>query len=141
MQIPSVKKDLEDAKLKLTRSRIAILEILKSEKRPLDVSEIILYLEKLKVETDQATVYRSLNAFYEKGLIKRFELQEGKFRYEMSGNDHHHLICENCGRIEDISDCNLDSLENEITRKKKFVVKRHALEFFGLCERCAKKLT
>ena len=72
-----------------------------------------------------------LDAFLTHGIITRIEFQEGKFRYELTGEEHHHLLCSNCGKIEDISDCNLSGLEEEIRQKKGFLVKRHVLEFFG----------
>lgn len=122
--------------LKKTKARYAILHIFDEVKRPLDVAEIVQYLEKHDSAVDQATVYRILDAFHKKGVINQFEFQEGKFRYELAGSDHHHLICENCGRIEDISDCGIDRWEKEIKKRKGFIVKRHALEFFGVCQSC-----
>lgn len=122
---------------KKTPSRIAVLDVLQDERRPLDVGEILTFLQGRNIEINQATVYRMLDAFYKNGLIHRFEFQEGKYRYEIAGRrDHHHLICENCGQIADISDCGVGELEDEIQAKKKFLVKRHALEFYGLCQNC-----
>jgi Fur family ferric uptake transcriptional regulator len=77
--------------------------------------------------------------FTEKGLTKQIQLQEGKFRYELAtAAEHHHLVCTKCGDIQDISDCNIDGLEKDIEKKKKFKVTSHALEFFGLCSNCQK---
>jgi len=47
-------------------------------------------------------------------------------------------MCENCGKIEDIPDTTLPSFEKEIAKRHKFLVKRHSLEFFGLCDECQK---
>lgn len=139
MQISHTEKiQLQDSGLKGTKTRVAVLHILSEENRPLDVAEIINGLEKHNIAADQATVYRILDIFAQKGLIQRFEFQEGKFRYEKSGDDHHHLICEQCGKIEDISDCDINDLEKDIQKKKGFTVKRHSLEFFGLCQNCQK---
>lgn len=85
---------------------------------------------------DKVTIYRILETFYKKDLVKRLEFGEGKYRYELAGDDHHHLICESCGKVEDISDCHISELEKEISQKKKFLVKRHQLEFFGVCSSC-----
>lgn len=138
MKILSTEKSqLQYYHLKGTKPRVAVLHVLKEENRPLDVNEILNGLEAHKIAADQATIYRILDIFSQKGLIQRFEFQEGKFRYEKAGEDHHHLICEKCGRIEDISDCNIGELEKEVAQKKKFKVKRHALEFYGLCNKCS----
>ncbi|MBI4080236.1 MAG: transcriptional repressor [Candidatus Levybacteria bacterium] len=127
---------LQKVNLKVTNARLGVLELFARSQKPIDAEEIFAYLQKEGVDADRATVYRMLETFYEKGIIDRFEFQEGKFRYELAGSDHHHLICEQCGRIEDISDCGINVLEREIKEKKGFLVKRHALEFFGVCESC-----
>ena len=131
--------NLSTSGLKSTKARLAVLEVLEKEKRPLDVSEIAAFFKKKKIHTDLVTIYRILDIFLKKELVQRFEFQEGKFRYELVGKEHHHLICENCGDIEDISECNIGELENDIMRKKGFSIKRHALEFFGTCSFCLEK--
>ena len=135
MQI-SFDQVLVTAGLKQTRARQAILTIFSQENRPLDVPEILNLLKKQHVSVDQATVYRILEIFLQKRIIERFEFQEGKFRYELSGTEHHHLICEECGRIDDISDCSVSTLEKEIFERKGFTTKHHSLEFFGICQSC-----
>jgi len=130
------RKDLEASGLKQTKSRIAVLDILQNEDRPLDALELCTKIQERGIDIDQATVYRILDIFRQKGLIHRFEFQEGKFRYELTGYDHHHLICDACGIIEDIADCDIDRFEDEILKKKGFRVKRHSLEFYGICKSC-----
>lgn len=123
--------------LKATRSRIAVLHILEEKNKPLDVAEIIIGLKKHSIRADQATVYRIVDSFFKKGLVSRLNFQEGKFRYEKTGTgEHHHLICESCGKTEDISDCNIVEFQENTARKKGFLIKRHSLEFFGLCKSC-----
>lgn len=127
---------LEEHNLRKTPSRLELLNIFSEEVKPLDAIELRSRLEKRGITVDQATIYRMLDSFLTHGIIIRFEFQEGKFRYELAGMEHHHLICTNCSKIEDISDCNLSLLEMEIREKKGFLVKKHALEFFGVCSSC-----
>ncbi len=123
--------------LKVTPIRTAILLILGSEKGPIGVSEIIKKVEASGVSSDPATVFRTMNSFVEKKIVRPIQLFEGKVRYEMAGlADHHHFICKNCGVIQDISDCNISSLEKEIEKEKKVEIHNHSLEFFGLCKKC-----
>lgn len=129
-------QSFKDAGIKSTGSRIAVLEILENDGTPMDVSMIIKSLDKMGLNPDQATVYRILNTFYEKGIIKRIEIGEGKYRYEKSDMDHHHLICSDCGSITDVEDEFMEKIEKEIELKKGFLVKNHSLEFFGLCQNC-----
>ncbi len=128
---------LSGLNLKNTKARSGVLEILNQRKTPLDAGEIALHLKREGVETNLATVYRILDISYKKGLVDRLEFQEGKFRFELPKGEHHHLICENCGAIEDFSDCSLSDLEKEIGKKKGFSVKRHCLEFYGFCKNCS----
>lgn len=131
-------EELRVVELKATPARLAVLKFLESSNSPVDVSAINMYLSNKKIPADPATVFRIINKFTDKGLTRPIQLHEGKFRYELAnGTDHHHLICESCGSIEDMSDCNVDTLEKEIRNKKDFIVKNHSLEFFGVCHACS----
>lgn len=126
------------AQFKKTKGRDAVLKILEKEGGPVDVAHIYGHLQKEKLLINQATLYRILDFFAENGLINRFEFQEGKQRFEIVKEEHHHLICESCGTVEDMSDCDFEQLEQDIKRKKHFLVKRHSVEIFGLCSDCQK---
>lgn len=131
------KTELNEVELRATPARIALLQLLETSDKPLDVQSMIEFLEKKDIATDPATVFRIVNMFTEKGLVKPIQLHEGKFRYELKNKaDHHHLVCEKCGDIQDISDCSIDALEIDIEKKKQFKVTSHSLEFFGVCESC-----
>lgn len=122
--------------IKKTPARMGILEFLSGSESPVDVSQISLFLKEKKLNTNKVTVYRIIDVLYKNGFIDRLEFGEGKFRYEIKKADHHHFICEKCGDISDISDCNIEVLEHHIAQKKGLLVKRHSLEFFGLCKNC-----
>lgn len=132
------KQLLASTQLKNTPARLAVLSFLDNTKAPLDADSIFAHLRQEHDEADRATIYRILETFVVKGLLKRLEFGEGKYRYELANDDHHHLVCERCGAIEDISDCNISELESDIKQKKDFLVKRHQLEFFGVCLQCQK---
>ncbi|HVZ58173.1 MAG TPA: Fur family transcriptional regulator [Patescibacteria group bacterium] len=130
---------LQSVDLKATPARLAVLSFLEDTHSPSDAEAIFVHLKEEHDVADRATIYRMLETFVDKGLIKRLEFGEGKYRYEVAGDDHHHLICEDCGKIEDISDCNISDLEKDIQKKKGFSVKQHSLEFFGLCKDCQQR--
>lgn len=131
------KSELKSVSLQVTPARLAAMQLFESHDTPLDAQHLIDHLHK-ELGVDRVTVFRILNAFVEKGLIRKLEFGEGKARYELNKEEHHHLICESCGNIEDISDCNILALEKDIQKKKGFLVKQHSLEFFGLCKNCQK---
>ncbi len=131
-----IKIKLENSGLKKTEARIALIDLLEREDSPMDVLSIVSSLKSKGIRVDQATVYRILEVFTNKSLINRLEFGEGKYRYELQKDDHHHLICLNCGRIEDIEDKYMKKFESDIRGKKGFLVESHSLEFFGLCKNC-----
>jgi len=131
------KKELRNVDLKVTPARLGVLAALEASNLPIDISAVAQYLKIHRIKADKVTIFRVMNVLTKKGLANPIELNEGKFRYEYSAKaDHHHFICENCSTIEDVSDCNIKELEKDISKKKGFLVKRHSLEFFGICKKC-----
>lgn len=130
-------KLLDKHDLKSTQARICVLELLENEQSPTDAQFLIDTIQK-KLKVDKVTIFRILNLLTQHGILRRLEFGEGKSRYELATEDHHHLICQTCGAIEDISDCNIEALEKEIKNKKNFLVKLHTLEFYGTCKNCQK---
>jgi len=130
-----IEETLSSHHLKITGKRKALVELIAKAKKPVDAQFLIEHLQKDQ-DVDRVTVFRILNILTEHGILRKLEFGEGKARYELNSSDHHHLICESCGSVEDVSDCNIGELEAEISKKKNFHIKRHSLEFFGLCDRC-----
>lgn len=122
--------------LKATPARVAVLRILEDSSKPLDISTIIKMVSEDNVFADQATIYRIIENFLQKDLARRLQFHENKFFYEANRIEHHHAICESCGKIEDVSNCSIGRVEREIEKKSGFTVKTHSLEFFGICNNC-----
>ena len=132
--------ELNDADLRATPARLAVMKLLEQAATPVDVQNVIEHLQKEHIDTDPATAFRIMNMFTEKGITKQVSFNEGKFRYELANKpDHHHLVCTQCGGVEDFSDCAIPDLERDIHKKKQFLVTAHALEFYGICSSCANK--
>ena len=131
--------NLKTMGLRETPAHARVLSYLCNQNSPVDASDILSFLISQKTRIDTATVYRILDRFYSKGILKKVEFQEGKFRYELTNReDHHHLICTQCGKIEDVSDTFMKRIEKIISQNTKFLIKRHSLEFFGICANCQK---
>jgi Fur family ferric uptake transcriptional regulator len=132
------KDELQEASLKATPARIAVMRFLEGVDQPVDVQSIINYLEQ-NIAADPATIFRMMHDFMQKGITKQIQFKEGKARYELSNKrHHHHLICNSCGKVEEVEGDFLKTMEEQIYKDKKFRVKDHSLEFFGLCEDCQK---
>jgi len=131
------KTELKKALLKVTPARLGVLSALENSNTPIDALDILSYLKHNQIKANRVTVFRIINALAEKGIATPIQFNDGKTRYEHESKiDHHHLVCESCGNTEDISDCSIPMLESEIMIKRKFLIKRHSLEFFGLCQNC-----
>ena len=126
---------LKLAKLKVTSARMAVLEILDGSS-PLSAQDIIDRLELQKVSVDPVTVYRSLDQFVDKGLVKQVNFNEGKFRYELAGDHHHHLVCTGCDKVIPVEDCRIESGVQKQADEHGFEISHHSLEFFGKCQGC-----
>lgn len=122
--------------IKKTPARSAITQFLSSSNSPVDAMQIIKYLRGKNLNTNKVTVYRIMEFMLKNGIVNRLEFGEGKYRYELQKDDHHHLICSSCGSISDIEDKRMEKFEEEIKRKTGFLVKSHSLEFFGICQNC-----
>lgn len=126
--------------LKTTKARKGIINLLARTTRPIDAVEAQNILENKGLAVDQATVYRSLNTFSKKGLVKEIFFHDGVIRYEIVGKpEHHHAVCVKCNKVEDIMDCSVEKIEEQISKKKGFTVMNHSLEFFGICKDCKAK--
>lgn len=137
MILHDCKNELKDVDLKITPARLGVLAALERTTTPLDINEIITFLIHQDIHVDKVTVFRIMHSLTKKGLAIPIQFNEGKLRYEHSEKaDHHHFICELCGIVEDISDCNIDAFQDTIKEKKGLLIKRHSLEFFGLCKQC-----
>ena len=136
-KIHDCREELKSFDVKATSARLTVMKFLEASSQPVDVNSILDYLTKENINTDPATIFRMMNVFVDKGILKKIDFGEGKTRYELSNKgDHHHLICTSCGRVESIEDSYMSGFEEEINKKNKFLVKSHSLEFFGICLSC-----
>ena len=103
-----------EAKIRNTPARSAITAIFESADSPIDVEQIIGFLRSKKLKTNKVTVYRILDFLYKNGIVDKLEFGEGKFRYEVKKEDHHHLVCNNCNALHKV----IDLCKSEIIKGK-----------------------
>lgn len=130
---------LKDHGLSATPSRIILIELLKNNKKPSTIQEIVDELKQTyqKEAPNWTTVYRNLIQFEFKKLVQSFDLGDGVKRYEWQhGNHHHHhIICNQCHRMEHFPECHIKPLE-KTALKLGFQDITHRLELFGICSQC-----
>lgn len=131
---------LKAAGLKTTAARVAIVDLLSRAQVPLSAKDISAEMPR-KQKVDQATIYRNLEALTSANIIRLVNFQHDHNHYELVDNSHHHhAICKRCGKVVDISGCDLRSWGQQVKTMSGFAeINQHALEFFGLCKSCSKK--
>lgn len=121
--------------LRVTAPRLAMLKVLAESTRPLSAEEI--HAQAGDGSLDLVTVYRSLEAFDEAGLVQRHPLERGRSLYALvaAGHHHHHVICRRCGQMERLPGCNSSRME-AAARQKGFAELTHIMEVYGICPTC-----
>jgi Fur family transcriptional regulator, ferric uptake regulator len=86
-----------------------------------------------------ASVYRALDGLDELGLVQRVDLGDGVARFEPAhadGEHHHHLVCDDCGKVEPFEDPSLESAIERVADGRGYVVAAHDVVLRGACEDC-----
>ena len=120
--------------LKITPARLSLLDILKHAKKPLSIKEI----SKILGGPDLVTLYRNIESLMDLKLVNQINLKDWQAYFELndSKQHHHHIICTNCGKMEDVEIKEV-KLDKTFLKKHGFAkVTDHSLEFFGLCSKC-----
>jgi len=126
--------DLKDSNLKVTPQRIAVLEALNNLKEHPTADKIKEYVVRNHPNIAVGTIYKTLETFVEKGLVKKVKTEQDVMRYDAILDKHHHLYCEDTNRIEDFFDDQLNQMLEEYFKRKKihnFKVKDIKLQIIG----------
>jgi Fur family ferric uptake transcriptional regulator len=89
------------------------------------------------VRADQSSVFRALVRLTQEGDLERFDLGDGRARFERCGSHHEHIFCSECGAVAEIPGCLIDRAVPEVERSTGFSVSGHKLTFSGRCGVCA----
>lgn len=145
LTLKSIQTQLQKGGFKLTPQREATVKILlENEKDHLSAEEIFMLLKQTKSDIGLATVYRTLEVLTQLEVTNKVVFEDGLARYDLRRNDHsshfhHHLLCVECGKIDEIFEDLLVDIEKEVEDRYHFQVKDHRLTFHGICSECQKK--
>ena len=132
---------LESKQQRMVPKRFAILEqIYQSEKGHFTADELYDYLLEQNFSVSRATVYNTINLLFEAELLAKLKFLEGASVYEKALNvkRHHHYICTECGRIQDLRDDGVIKTAVMTRRITKFKQKDFSLCIYGICAACKK---
>jgi Fe2+ or Zn2+ uptake regulation protein len=131
---------LQDRGHRITKVRQEIVKIFSDYSVPLSANKVAKILSENGVSVNRATIYRELQFLLKKDYLTKVYLYSNEVSYESSDlRHHHHLVCEECGSVDNMTSCLASELEEDIYKKKGFKVKRHILEFYGICSKCAQR--
>ena len=133
--MPNNPNDLKASGLKATLPRLKILEIFQnSAVRHLTAEDVYKILLAENMDVGLATVYRVLTQFEQAGLLHRNHFETGKAIYELHAGSHHdHLVCLDCGHVEEFYDDGIEQRQHGIAEERGFKIAEHALAIYGNC--------
>ena len=121
-----------------TTQRVALIAHLSSLRAPQSVLDIA---HALRETCDQVTVYRMIDAFAKAGIVREVNIHGERPLYELTdaSDDHHHLVCTNCRKVEDFVGCDVDRIVRDaLAHSRQFSsVTSHSFDLYGLCKACA----
>ncbi len=131
--------DLKSSGLKITAPRVKILDLFqKSSARHMSAEDVYKLLLAEDIDIGLATVYRVLTQFEQAGLLQRHHFESGKAVFEINEGHHHdHLVCVQCGRVEEFFDEEIERRQNLVAETRGFRVKEHALYLYAECVKVA----
>ena len=132
--------ELKSTGLKATLPRLKLLEIFqKSVLRHMTAEDVFRVLLGERSDVGLATVYRVLTQFEQAGILSRSHFESGKAVYELNEGQHHdHLVCLDCGRVEEFYDAEIERRQQVVAQAKGFAIADHALSLYANCvkEKC-----
>jgi len=128
-------QSLKDSGLKATLPRRKVLELFEQSKvRHLSAEDVYRSLIAEGIDIGLATVYRVLTQFEQAGLLSRQHFEAGKAVFELNQGGHHdHLVCLQCGRVEEFYDAEIEKRQSEVARKGGFELRGHSLALYADC--------
>ncbi len=127
--------DLKSIGLKATLPRLKILDLFEqSNKRHMTAEEVYRLLSDEGQDIGLATVYRVLTQFEQAGLLIRHHFDSDKAVFELNQGEHHdHLVCLQCGKVEEFFDSEIEKRQNRIAKERGFAIHDHSLQIYADC--------
>ncbi|WP_202076809.1 Fur family transcriptional regulator [Caldalkalibacillus salinus] len=140
-RMDNIKKQLHAHSYKLTPQREATVRVLlENEEDHLSAEDVYLLLKERSPEIGLATVYRTLELLSDLKIIHKINFGDGVARYDLNAEGaerfHHHMVCIQCGSVDEIMEDLLGEVEKKVERNFQFKIYDHQLTFHGVCHRC-----
>ncbi len=135
--IASLQSNLHRSGRRLTLQRTLIYEAVRSMRGHVSADEVFQRVRRTHPSITRATVYRTLAVLRDEGLINGTDLGQGAVQFEARGDEHHHLVCQRCGVIEQIGDGPFHRLREALEKQHGFAARIEHFAVFGICRACS----
>jgi len=127
--------ELKSSGLKATLPRIKVLEVFQNTaQRHMSAEDVFKTLLAEGADVGLATVYRVLMQFEQAGILSRNHFESGKAVFELNEGKHHdHLVCMDCGRVEEFFDPEIEKRQRSVAQARGFELQDHALALYAVC--------
>ena len=128
-------EELKNTGLKATLPRLKILEVFQGGKqRHMTAEDVFRVLLDERSDIGLATVYRVLMQFEQAGILSRNHFEAGKAVFELNEGKHHdHLVCMDCGRVEEFFDAEIEKRQKSVAQARGFELQEHSLALYAAC--------
>lgn len=123
---------------RITEPRRAVAELIAARDGHFTAADLIEDARSREVGIGRATIFRSLDLFTELEMLERIDLPSGEHAYVACEPrvHHHHIVCEDCGRVAEVDDRGLSAAVEDIQQRTGWQVQTHRLELYGRCPSC-----
>jgi len=130
---------LNESGLKATFQRMNILDVV-NKYGHMSVEDIYKEVTKVHPSLSLATIYKNIILMQENGILVEVPIAGRKSKYELAKADHMHLICTECGEVEDKMCLNkTDAVFHQLTEEEHFKLNRRQVNLYGVCEACQRQ--
>jgi Fur family ferric uptake transcriptional regulator len=140
-ELEILEKFISDKGLRHTPQREDILKVFLSTEMHLSADELHKIVKKKNPNIGYVTVYRTMRLLAQAGLCNEVDFGDGISRFEHQyGHGHHdHLVCMRCGKYEEVVKPEIEKLQDELAKERRFIPLKHKLQIFGICSKCSKR--
>ena len=135
METAAIQRSLENSGLRCTPQRHAVMAFLIKHAGHPTAAEIFQAVNRLDPRSSRATIYNNLRDLVQAGLVREVAVEGRAARFDAKGRQHHHFICDHCGKVEDMDWYDVPRPGSDALGKR--VLRECELIFRGLCTQCA----
>lgn len=122
--------------MRITKQRQMILDQLRQLTSHPTADDMYHLLRRHMPKISLGTVYRNLEILSGEGLIQKLDVGGTQKRFDGNPQNHYHVRCLHCGRVDDIEMMPMTEVETDARRLSRYEILRHRLEFTGICPEC-----